>query len=175
MEDTRNLLITYAYNILGSYEDAKDIVQDAYLKALDTAFDTIENKKAYLIRTVINLSINRKKRQQKLVNQYPGEWLPEPVATERADTAIIRKEILSYSLMVLLEKLNTKQRAVFILKEAFDYDHKEIASVLDIQKNIPGKYSAVPKRQLKEPDTFDSRAIPNHYLDKYIEVISTRI
>ncbi len=172
MEDARNLLISYAYNILGSYEEAKDIVQDAYLKTLDTAFDDIENKKAYLIRTVINLSINQKKRQQKLVSQYPGEWLPEPVATESADTAITRKEILSYSLMVLLEKLNTKQRAVFILKEAFDYDHKEIASVLDITEEYSRKIFSRAKRQLKEPDTFDSRAIPNHYLDKYIDVIS---
>jgi RNA polymerase sigma factor (sigma-70 family) len=172
MEDARNLLISYAYNILGSYEEAKDIVQDAYLKTLDTAFDDIENKKAYLIRTVINLSINQKKRQQKLVSQYPGEWLPEPVATERADTAITKKEILSYSLMVLLEKLNTKQRAVFILKEAFDYDHKEIASVLDITEEYSRKIFSRAKQQLKEPDTFDSTAIPNHYLDKYIDVIS---
>jgi RNA polymerase sigma-70 factor (ECF subfamily) len=172
MEDARNLLISYAYNILGSYEEAKDIVQDAYLKTIDTAFDTIENKKAYLIRTVINLSINQKKRQHKLVSQYPGEWLPEPVATEKADTAIIRKEILSYSLMVLLERLDTKQRAVFILKEAFDYDHKEIASVLDITEENSRKIFSRAKQQLKEPDTFDSTAIPNNYLDKYIDAIS---
>ncbi len=173
LEDKRNLLITYAYNILGSYEDAKDIVQDAYLKAFETAFDTIENKKAYLIRTVINLSINRKKRQQKLVNQYPGEWLPEPVATEKADTAIIRKEILSYSLMVLLEKLNTKQRAVFILKEAFDYDHKEIAEVLNISEDNSRKIFSRAKQQLQEPAAVDSTAIPDSCLDKYIEVISS--
>ena len=172
IEDIRNLLVTYAYNILGSYEEAKDVVQDAYLKMFDIAFDTIENKKAYLVRTVINLSINRKKRQKKLVHAYPGEWLPEPVATEKADSAIIRKEILSYSLMVLLEKLNTKQRAVFILKEAFDYDHKEIASVLDITEENSRKLFSRAKQQLEEPDTFDSTAIPNHYLDKYIDVIS---
>ena len=173
MEDTRHLLIRYAYNILGSYEEAKDIVQDAYLKTIDTAFDTIENKKAYLIRTVINLSINRKKRRRKLVSQYPGKWLPEPVATEKADAAITRKEILSYSLMVLLEKLNTKQRAVFILKEAFDYDHKEIGAVLNISEENSRKIFSRAKQQLAEPGTIDSTAIPDGYLDKYIEVISS--
>ncbi len=172
MEDTRNLLISYAYNILGSYEEAKDVVQDAYLKILDTDLGNIENKKAYLIRTVINSSINRKKRQQKLIQQYPGEWLPEPVATERADTAINRKEILSYSLMVLLEKLNTKQRAVFILKEAFDYDHKEIAAVLDLTEENSRKIFSRALQQLKEPGSTNNKKIPDCYLDKYVEVIS---
>lgn len=131
METLRRLLITYAYNITGSYEDAKDIVQDAYIKFMNVEKD-IENKKAYLIRSVINLSINFKKKQKKLLFEYPGMWLPEPVATEKADMEINSKEILSYSLMVLLEKLNAKQRAVFILREAFNYDHEEIADVLRI-------------------------------------------
>lgn len=171
MEDIRKLLITYAYNILGSFEDAKDIVQDAYVKIADVNFDHIENKKSYLIRTVINLSINLKNRQKKLVKQYPGDWLPEPVATEGADTRIIRKEILSYSLMVLLEKLDAKQRAVFILKEAFDYDHKEIAEVLNITEENSRKIFSRAKLELKNDDAVDSASISPDYLDQYIDVI----
>ncbi|MEP6684247.1 MAG: sigma-70 family RNA polymerase sigma factor [Parafilimonas sp.] len=171
MEDIRNLATTYAYNILGSYEDAKDIVQDAYLKLSNTAAEAIENKKAYFIRTVINLSINFKKKQKKIISQYPGEWLPEPVVTETADAPITRKEILSYSLMVLLEKLNAKQRAVFILKEAFDYDHKEIAEVLHITEENSRKIYSRAKRELKESKPIDSTIVPADYLDKYIEVI----
>lgn len=171
MEDIRKLLITYAYNILGSFEDAKDIVQDAYVKIADVNFDHIENKKSYLIRTVINLSINLKNRQKKLVKQYPGDWLPEPVATEGADTRIIRKEILSYSLMVLLEKLDAKQRAVFILKEAFDYDHKEIAEVLNITEENSRKIFSRAKLELKNDDTVDSASVSPDYIDQYIDVI----
>ncbi len=171
MENIRNLMTTYAYNILGSYEDAKDIVQDAYLKLSNMAFEAIENKRAYLVRTVINLSINFKKRQKKFISQYPGEWLPEPVATEKADSAITRKEILSYSLMVLLEKLNAKQRAVFILKEAFDYDHGEIAEVLDITEENSRKIYSRAKLELRESKPVDSAVMPKEYLDKYIEVI----
>src|SRR5688572_17644493 len=126
MESIRPLLTTYAYNILGSLDEAKDVVQDAYLKFMQLDRQDIEDQKAYLVRMVINLSINQKKRQRRIVADYPGEWLPEPVATEKADTGILRKEVLSYSLMVLLEKLNPRQRAVFILNEAFDYDHEEI-------------------------------------------------
>ena len=171
MEDIRNLLTTYAYNILGSYEDAKDVVQDAYLKFSNIADRTIENKKAYLVRTVVNLSINLKQRQKKFLEQYRGEWLPEPIATERADTAIIRKEILSYSLMVLLEKLTAKQRAVFILKEAFEYDHKEIAEVLGITEENSRKIFSRAKLDLKDPKPADSTLISSEYLDKYLEVI----
>src|SRR5687767_15955575 len=116
MESLRPLLTTYAYNITGTYEDAKDIVQDAYIKFMNTDSEGIENKKAYLIRMVINLSINFKNRQKKLIAQYPGQWLPEPIATDQLDDIIDRNEILSYSLMVLLDKLNARQRAVFLLK-----------------------------------------------------------
>src|SRR5688500_2829951 len=88
MELLRPLLLTYAYNIIGSMEEAKDVVQDAFLKFMRVDEDRIEDKKAYLIRTVINLSINQKKRQKKWLAEYPGQWLPEPVATEMADTSI---------------------------------------------------------------------------------------
>jgi RNA polymerase sigma factor (sigma-70 family) len=172
MENIHHSLTMYAYNILGSYEDAKDVVQDAYMKISDKAYDDIENKKAYLIRTIINMSINLKKKQQKLVADYKGEWLPEPVATESADCPIIKKEILTYSLMILLEKLNAKQRAVFILKEAFDYNHKEIAAVLDISEENSRRIYSRAKQQLKKPKNGDSAAFPKGFLNKYIEVIS---
>ncbi len=171
MESLRPLLTTYAYNILGSLEEAKDVVQDAFLKFMHIDQDRIEEKKAYLVRMVINLSINQKKRQKKLVTEYTGQWLPEPVATEMADTAILRKEVLSYSLMVLLEKLDAKQRAVFILKEAFDYDHSEIAGVLGITEENSRKILSRAKNQLKADAPAEEKSIPVGYLDKYLHVI----
>src|ERR1044072_1934075 len=132
MDSLRPILTSYAYNILGSYEDAKDIVQDVMLEMINRTTGTvIQNEKAYLTRSVINRAINARNRLQKMRSGYPGSWLPEPVAAETADGDLNQKDILSYSLMVLLEKLDAKQRAVFILKEAFNYDHEEIAEVLD--------------------------------------------
>jgi RNA polymerase sigma factor (sigma-70 family) len=170
MENIRRLLITYAYNITGSYDEAKDIVQDAYLKFMDVD-ENIENKKAYLIRTVINLSINFKKKQQKLLFEYPGVWLPEPVATEKADAEINSKETLSYSLMILLEKLNAKQRAVFILKEAFNYDHEEIAEVLGMTAENSRKILSRAKEQLRSGDIMTPKKMSSTYLDNYVNVI----
>lgn len=171
MESLRPLLTTYAYNILGVLEEAKDVVQDAFLKFMHIDGDKIEDKKAYLIRTVINLAINQKKKQKKIVADYPGQWLPEPVATEKADTAVLRKEVLSYSLMVLLEKLDAKQRAVFILKEAFDYEHGEIADVLGITEENSRKILSRAKNQLKADVSIAEKSIPAGYLDKYLYVI----
>lgn len=171
MEQLRPLLTTYAYNILGSLEEAKDVVQDAFLKFMAVDSNKIEDKKAYLVRTVINLSINAKNRQRKLVAEYPGPWLPEPVAAERADAGIVQKEILSYSLMVLLEKLNARQRAVFILKEAFDYDHEEIAGVLDITVENSRKLLSRAREQLQKGTPVTHVPVATPYLDKYLSVI----
>jgi RNA polymerase sigma-70 factor (ECF subfamily) len=132
MEEIRPLLIVYAYNIIGTYDEAKDIVQDTYLKFSSVDQFTIHDKKAYLVRMVINLAIDQKRKQKKLQAQYPGRWLPEPIATDSVEQSLYKKQVLSYSIMVLLERLNSKQRAVFILKEAFDYEHEEIAAVLGI-------------------------------------------
>lgn len=173
MESLRPLLTTYAYNIIGTYEDAKDIVQDAYIKFMNVDQDSIENKKSYLVRTVINLAINFKNRQKKLIAQYPGQWLPEPVATEHADFSINRKEVLSYSLMVLLEKLNARQRAVFILKEAFDYDHEEIAETLSITVENSRKLLSRAKDQLQSPSTTIKQNIHRDYLEKFLHILQT--
>lgn len=171
MESLRPLLITYAYNIIGTYEDARDIVQDAYVKFMGIEHEAIENKKSYLIRIVINLAINFKNRQKKIVAQYPGQWLPEPIATEHADISINRKELLSYSLMVLLEKLNARQRAVFILKEVFDYDHEEIAETLSISIENSRKLLSRAKEQLQSSRHVPNQGVPKSYLQKFLHVI----
>jgi len=171
MDSLQQLLTSYAYNILGSYEDAKDVVQDVLLERLNRNGDVIENEKAYLTRSAINRAINAKNRQKKMLSGYPGMWLPEPVATERADHELHQKDILSYSLMVLLEKLDARQRAVFILKEAFDYDHEEIAQVLDISVENSRKILSRAKKELKTERESSFVKTPADYLDKYIDIM----
>lgn len=171
METLRALLTTYAYNILGSLEEAKDIVQDAYLQFMKLNEADVKDPRAYLVRTVINLSINRKERQQKMRAAYPGEWLPEPVATEMPDAALNRQDVLSYSLMVLLERLDARQRAVFILKEAFDYEHTEIAAVLGITVEHSRKILSRAKQQLSPEHPVKGPRIQAGDLRKYLDVI----
>ena len=171
MDTLQQLLTSYAYNILGSYEEAKDVVQDVMLERLKRNGDVIENEKAYLTRSAINRAINAKNRQKKIRSSYPGEWLPEPVATERADHELHQKDILSYSLMVLLEKLDARQRAVFILKEAFDYEHEEIAEVLRISVENSRKILSRAKKELQTESANNIVEVPRDYLDNYIEIV----
>lgn len=170
MEALRSSLTAYAYNICGSAEEAKDIVQDVFLRFMQMDNESVKNPGAYLKQMVINLAITRKKAMQRQVSSYPGEWLPEPVATEGADTGLNMQEILSYSLMVLLEKLNARQRAVFILKEAFDYEHTEIAGVLGITAEYSRQLLSRAKKQLKDQER-NAGSAEASFLSKYLQVI----
>lgn len=128
VKNYNDILFPYAYNILGSVEDSKDTVQDILMKYLSIDKRHIENEIGFLIKSVINQSINVKKKKKPISTERI--WLPEPISTEKADDHIIKEEILSYSMLILLEKLSAKERAVFILKESFDYSHKEIAETI---------------------------------------------
>lgn len=128
MQDYQKQLFPYAYNILGSSDDALDAIQDVMSNYSAADKTHIDNEKNYLIRGVINQSINLKNKKKRI--QYGEVWLPEPVATETADKDVHLEEIVSYSMLLLLEKLNAKERAVFVLKEAFSYSHDEIAEFL---------------------------------------------
>ena len=176
LKDYPQLLFPYAYNILGSAEDARDVIQDVLTKYYTDAREDIANEKAYLIKSVINHAINTKTRRRRTVD--PEVWLPEPVATETADANVYLKDILSYSLLVLLEKLNAKERAVFILKESFDYAHDEIANMLAIAEEHSRKLLSRAKTKLfkpggtPEPSIRDERT--NTLLQNYIDAIRGR-
>jgi RNA polymerase sigma factor (sigma-70 family) len=146
LKDYQSILFPYAYNILGSAEDARDAVQDVLYKYLSVDHKEVENEKAYLIKGVINQSINIKDKNRNI--RYGDEWLPEPIATEETDKAIQLNDIAAYSLLILLEKLNSKERAVFILKEGFGYAHEEIAEVLSATAESSRQLLSRAKRKL---------------------------
>lgn len=128
------MLFPFAYNITGDAMAAEDIVQEVLNNQLLNSSNEITNPKHYLIRSVINRSINEKKLLRNKMEEYRGKWLPVPVLTEENIYAgADREKILHYSLLVVLEKLSAKERAVFILKETFDFDHDEIADLLKIK------------------------------------------
>ena len=140
-------LFPYAYNILGNIDDTQDVIQDVLIKFNEKDDSTISNQNAYLIKSVINQSINLKKkndreRQQKIT-------LPEPIITNQGENKIELDEILNYSILVLLDTLNTKERAVFLLREAFDYEHDEIAELLEISIDNSRQLLTRAKKKLK--------------------------
>jgi len=174
MEEYRKMLFPYAYNILGSAEDARDAVQDTLLRHLSVERQGIDNVAGYLVKSVVNHSINLKNRRKKFTDQ--PVWLPEPVATQQADAGLHATDILSYSMMILLERLSPKERAVFILKEAFGYSHEEIAEVLSDTEENSRKLLSRAKLKLhehKQPG-FAAPSWPVEFIQQYIDVIRER-
>lgn len=174
MDDLNTLnkkLFPYAYNILGNIDDCQDVIQDVLIKFNEKEVSSISNQNAYLIKSVINQAINLKKkndreRQQKIV-------LPEPIVTNQGESKIELDEILNYSMFVLLDTLNTKERAVFLLKEAFDYEHDEIAEILEtsVENSRQILTRAKKKLKLRKPEIATSSAKDRKYLEKYVSAI----
>jgi RNA polymerase sigma-70 factor (ECF subfamily) len=128
----RRLLFATAYQMLGSVADAEDILQDAWLAWNSVDRAAIRHPRAYLVRTVTNLSLNRLASARSARETYVGPWLPEPLLTS-PDAAMETEmaETVSTAMMVVLETLNPVERAVFLLREVFGYSHAEIAETLD--------------------------------------------
>ncbi len=183
----QSLLFPYAYNILGDAMQAEDIIQDVLIKYTTTNQNHVQNEKAYLIRSVINNSISYKQLLRVKNETYPGRWLPEPIITESSVyNQVDRKQILEYTLLVLLEKLNPTERAVFILKESFNYSHEEISGILSITtvhsrqllKRAKTKLQDAPAFQMKISSADQvfvndlSEAIGNANLDRLEQLLA---
>lgn len=128
----RRLLFATAYQMLGSIADAEDVLQDTWLAWNTTEHDTIRHPKAYLVRTVTNLSLNRLTSARATRETYIGPWLPEPLLTSPdVATEAELADTVSTAMLIVLETLSPVERAVFLLREAFGYTHSEIAETLE--------------------------------------------
>lgn len=127
------LLFSIAYRMLGSASDAEDVLQDAWIRYRGADRSSIRSPKAFMTTIVTRLCLDRLKSAQKTREEYVGPWLPEPVLTselEDPETMTQRSESVTLAFLVLLEQLSPEERAVFLLKDVFDYEHSEIADIL---------------------------------------------
>src|SRR5262245_16596270 len=134
-ESHRPLLFSIAYRMLGSASDAEDVVQDAWLRYRGADAGEIRSPKAFATTIVTRLCLDRLKSARAAREQYVGPWLPEPLLTpgeEAPDAMLQRSETVTLAFLVLLETLAPEERAVFLLKEVFDYGHAEIGEMLGI-------------------------------------------
>ncbi|MFI7641805.1 RNA polymerase sigma-70 factor [Nonomuraea sp. NPDC049400] len=130
-EEHRSLLTGVAYRILGSVADAEDVVQETWLRWSGVDQEAVDDPKAYLVRVTSRLAIDRLRWAKSRRESYVGPWLPEPISTapdgaERAELA----ESVELALLLVLETLSPLERAVFVLREAFDLPFSEIAEII---------------------------------------------
>jgi RNA polymerase sigma-70 factor (TIGR02957 family) len=132
-EAHRGLMFAIAYRMLGTIADAEDAVQDAWLRWSAAPRADVADPRAFLARVVTNTALNRLRSVRARREAYVGPWLPEPLLTEAGPDAAERAELaesVSMAMLVVLESLTPDERAVFVLREVFGFEHAEIGATL---------------------------------------------
>jgi RNA polymerase sigma-70 factor, ECF subfamily len=131
----RPLMFSIAYRMTGSVAEAEDLVQEAFYRMgrAQQSGVMVESPKAYLATTTTRLAINHLRSARARRESYVGTWLPEPVVADLHQNPEQMAELsdsLSMAFLLLLESLSPVERAVFLLREVFDYPYEEIAHVV---------------------------------------------
>jgi RNA polymerase sigma-70 factor (ECF subfamily) len=134
LETYRPLLFSIAYHMTGSASEAEDLVQESFLRFLNTSRGTIHSLKSLLTTIVVHVCLDYLKSARLEREHYIGVWLPEPVLTTDSalwpEASLEQKESLSLAFLLLLETLAPPERAIFLLHEVFDYPFQEIAQIV---------------------------------------------
>ncbi|WP_223280844.1 RNA polymerase sigma-70 factor [Streptomyces antnestii] len=131
----RPLLFSIAYEILGSVADAEDVLQDSYLRWQTVDETSVKNPRAYIAQIVTRQSLSALRSAARRREEYVGPWLPEPLDTDpnRAPdgvTHLLTGEAVTTAMLLVLESLTPTERAVFVLREVFDFGYAEIAAAV---------------------------------------------
>lgn len=133
-EQYRPMLFSIAYRMLGSVSEAEDMLQNAYVRYCQVLAGSIASPKAFLSTMVTRLCLNHLQSVRVQRESYLGPWLPEPLLTEddpeSPTSQAERLESISMAFLVLLERLTPVERAVFVLREVFDYPYPDIAEIV---------------------------------------------
>jgi RNA polymerase sigma-70 factor (ECF subfamily) len=154
-EELRPRAFAIAYRMLGSVSEAEDVVQEAYLRLhrAEQEGERIESPRAYLSTVVTRLAIDQLRSARARRETYVGEWLPEPLlADPEADPARHAEvaDTLSLAFLVLLESLSPEQRAVFLLREVFDYPYNRIAEIVGKSEDNVRQLAVRARRHVEE-------------------------
>jgi len=155
-ETYRSYLFAIAYRMPGSVMDAEDMVQETYLRYQATPQASITSLKALLTPIIRHLCLDQLQLARRKREEYLGPWLPEPIITASSDALanverrVDAYETISLAFLVLLEQLQPIERAVFLLREVFEYDYAEIAGFLGKSEVACRKAFSRAKKHLGE-------------------------
>lgn len=184
LDELRGYAFAVAYRMLGSVNDAEDIVQEGMLRLhqVEESGEKIESRRAYLSTVVTRLAIDELKSARVRREQYVGEWLPEPVVAgvgaaagaepdpaERAELA----DSLSVAMMVLLESLSPEQRAAFLLRDVFGYSYEEVAGIVGKSEPATRQLAARARKavEARRPRYESSREKQAELADRFVAAV----
>ncbi len=179
-DELRPLLFSIAYRMVARVGDAEDIVQEAFLRyhRVTTAGTEIDSPRAYLSAVVTRLGIDHLRSAQVRRETYVGQWLPEPLLTDggAADPAdrAQQADSLSMAFLLLLERLNPVERAVFLLHDVFGFDYPEIAGIVDRSQDNCRQLAVRARRHVREhrPRFEASRDKREELADRFMATLS---
>lgn len=134
MSPLRPRLFGIAYRMLGTINDADDAVQEAYLRWQRVDRSAVESPEAFLVTTVTRVALDHWRTLKRRREEYVGPWLPEPLVGDEdgnPNARLERFEAISLALLVVLESLSPLERAVFLLREVFQYEYAEVAAMVE--------------------------------------------
>jgi RNA polymerase sigma-70 factor (TIGR02957 family) len=129
-------MFSIAYQMTGRVTEAEDLVQEAFfrLERARRSGVVVDSPKAYLAAATTRLAIDHMRSARARRESYVGTWLPEPIVSDPHESPEQMAELsdsLSMAFLVLLESLSPVERAVFLLREVFDYSYEDIAQIVD--------------------------------------------
>jgi RNA polymerase sigma-70 factor, ECF subfamily len=154
-EALRPLLFSIAYRMLGTVSDAEDIVQETFLRYQRALADgtRIDSTRAYLSAVTTRLAIDHLRSARVRRESYVGQWLPEPLLTDDAEDPAGHAEqadSLSMAFLLVLERLNPVERAVFLLHDVFGYGYDEVATIVGKSEANSRQLATRARRHLDE-------------------------
>lgn len=133
----RRLVFTIAYDVTGSVSDAEDVVQETWLR-YSAASGVPRNPRAYLARIASRQALNAVRAASRRREEYPGEWLPEPLPTGQdapgpydPEASALTGADVSTAMLVLMQQLGGPERVALVLRDVFGFGYAEIAEVLE--------------------------------------------
>jgi RNA polymerase sigma-70 factor (TIGR02957 family) len=175
----RSLLFTVAYEMLGAVADAEDVVQETWLRwaaLAEAERREVRDPRAYLVRIVTRLCLNRLRTLTRQREEYVGQWLPEPVLTSpdiAEDVELV--ESVSIAMLAVLETLLPTERAVFVLREVFDVPYDEIAEALDKSSAAVRQIAARARKHVaaRRPRMSVSRTEQQQVVERFLAALTT--
>jgi len=174
----RPRLFGIAYRMLGVRADAEDVVQDAWLRWTATDHDALQSAEAWLVTVTTRLAIDRLRAARAEREAYYGEWLAEPIVQldeDSPENIAERADDLSLAFLHVLERLGPEERAAYLLRQAFDYDYGEIATVLGktepaVRQSV---HRAAERLKLERPRFEVPRETHLRLLQRFVAAAST--
>lgn len=129
----RPRLFGIAFRMLSSAAEAEDIVQDVWIRWQTTDRSPVRSPPAFLVAATVRLAINVLHSARARREVSPDSRSAEPIdMTTDAIADVAQGEALNLAVRLLLEKLSPAERGAYVLREAFNYSYREIASILQI-------------------------------------------